>query len=358
MITANRPFIPDRRRLHYYLNKACDSAWLTNNGPLVSELTERLQNYLSVQNLLLVANGTIALQVAFKVLEIRGEAITSPFTFVATASAMKWQGIRPRFADIDRNTLTLDPNTVAAALSQHTSAIVPVHVYGTACNHHALQEIAKQAQLKLIYDASHAFGAHLGNQSLMSLGDASTMSFHATKLFHTVEGGAITFRSHDAFEQARNVINFGAVDRTATDVVSLGINGKMSEIHAAFGLANLDCLDQILQRRLAINIQYRKLLAKDVVFPVKPEMDNASYCPILLPSTEDTVRVVSALESEDIQVRRYFHPALHETSEFQDGSLCPVASDTAQRVLCLPVYPDLAMADVQRIAAIVLRNLG
>lgn len=358
MITVTRPFIPDRRRLHHYLDKACDNAWLTNNGPLVAELTERLEDFLAVQNLLLVANGTIALQVAFKALAVQDEAITTPFTFVATASALKWQGISPRFADIDRQSLTLDPSCVAAAISPKTSAIVPANVYGLPCHHNRLEQIAREHRLKLIYDASHTFGARHGGRSLLALGDAATMSFHATKLFHTVEGGAITFRDRDIFERARRSINFGAPLPNGSDVDALGINGKMSEIHAAFGLANLDVIDQIIQRRQAINLEYRRLLSQDLVFSVPEDQDNVSYCPVLLPSEECAKNVIAALEASNIHARRYFSPALHETREFGDGTQCPVASDISRRILCLPLYPDLELAEVKRISEIVKAALN
>jgi len=350
MIQVTKPFIPDRKTLNRYLDGICERAWLTNNGPLVQELTQRLEDYLGIQNLLLVANGTLALQVAYKALGVEGEAVTTPFTFAATPSSMKWQGITPRFADIDPSTLNLDPAQAKNAITELTHALVPVHVYGNACNHDSFQDIANRHNLRLIYDASHAFGVKYKEDSLLSCGDAATLSFHATKLFHTVEGGAIVFKNKYDLERARSMINFGQSPDTPNDITNVGINAKMSEIHAAFGLANLDAIEEIMERRLALVKRYYGELQGLVRFPDRVSSENGAYFPIVLQNRAQTEHVDRILQEKGIRARRYFSPALHETSEFADGSHCPVAADVAERVLCLPLYPSLAIQDATRVA--------
>lgn len=307
--------------------------------------------YLGIENLLVVANGTLALQVAMQTLGVKGEGVTTPFTFVATASALKWQGLRPRFADIDPAKLTLAPDAVAAAINPRTGVLLPVHVYGTPCDHPALETIAHRNQVKLVYDASHAFGVRSrSGQSLMTLGDAATLSFHATKLFHTVEGGAIAFRTQDQLEEASEIINFGLSKKDPEDISRLGINAKMSEVHAAFGLATLDCIDSIISQRKDILLEYKKRLAKDLIIPVDIDKGNGAYCPVVLPSPTQATNVINALNEVNIQARRYFSPALNETTEYADGSKCPIASDISRRVLCLPIYAGLTLKTINRIS--------
>lgn len=358
MIQVTKPFIPDRATVDKYLDGICERAWLTNNGPLVQELTQRLETYLGVKNLLLVANGTLALQVAYKALGVENEAVTTPFTFAATPGSMKWQGITPRFADIDPNTLNLDPVQAEKAITKNTQALVPVHVYGNACDHDSFQELANRHHLRLIYDASHAFDVQYQGESLLNCGDAATLSFHATKLFHTVEGGAIAFKNQDDLERARSMINFGQSPETPNDIASIGINAKMSEFHAAVGLATLDSIDQIITQRTTLIQEYHRCLEGQVEFPQRCSSENGAYMPILFATKEQTEAVDAHLQQAGVRARRYFSPALHETTAYGDGEKCPVASDAAERILCLPLYPELTLEDVQWITGQVISSLG
>lgn len=352
MIPVTKPFLPDEKLLQKYLSQIHSRAWLTNNGPLVRELTDKLQDYLGVRNLILTANGTLALQIAYKALGIENEAVTSPFTFIATASAMKWQGITPKFVDIEANTLGLSPLRAAEAITSEVQAIVPVHVYGNPCDIEGFEEVSEAHNLPVIYDASHAFAVDYKGQSVLARGDASTLSFHATKLFHTVEGGGIVFKDDDVFEQAEKMLNFG-LGSSPDDIAAPGINAKMSEIHAAYGLCILESIDSILERRAEVLSAYHKGLNGVVEMPSWREgaTQNAAYAPIFLKSEQQCLRVIDALKSINVVARRYFYPSLHTVSEFRNGSHgdCPNAVDAASRALCLPIYPDLGDGDVQKI---------
>ena len=349
MIHITKPVIPDREKLNQYLDGVCERTCLTNNGPLVQELTHRLEEYLGVENLLLVANGTLALQVAYKALGIEKEAITTPFTFAATPGSMKWQGINPRFADIDSKTLNLDPFEAERQITSNTEALVPVHVYGNACDVASLKNVANRNRLKLVYDASHAFGVRYHGESILNWGDAATISFHATKLFHTVEGGAIIFRQEEDLERAKAMINFGQTQVTPDDIAMPGINAKMSEVHAAFGLVNLDVIDQIIDCRQNVVQEYLHQLKKEVSFSHCVGSENGSYFPIMLENSTQTEQIHALLKREGICSRRYFRPPLHQTLEYSDGSHCPVASNTANRVICLPIYPELEKATIEKV---------
>lgn len=359
MIQVTKPVTPDLAKVHKYLEKVHERAWLTNNGPLVRELTERLQDYLGVSHLLLTANGTLALQVAYKALGVEREAVTSPFTFVATASAMKWQGISPRFADIDNKSLCLSPTAAERAITNQTRAIVPVHVYGNPCDVEAFDALGIKHGVPVIYDASHTFGVQYQGDSVLNWGDASTLSFHATKLFHTVEGGGIVFRDEDVLEKARQMLNFG-LGSHPDDISSPGINAKMSEVHAAYGLCVLDSLDDILARRAEILNAYRAGLEGVVETPEWREgaTQNAAYAPILLESECQCLKVLEELKSVDVVARRYFYPSLNTVTEFQGVSdnACPQSEQAARRAVCLPIYPDLEAADVQKIIGAVKKG--
>jgi dTDP-4-amino-4,6-dideoxygalactose transaminase len=267
MIPVTRPYLPSRKKLDKYIDGIYERQWLTNNGPLVQELTLQLEDYLDVRNLLLVANGTLALQVAYKTLNVSDsefgtlpEAITTPFTFIATASSLKWSGVQPVFADIDPNTWCLNPANIEAVITANTRAIVPVHVFGNTCDVAAINSIAQKHKLKIIYDASHAFGVNYKGESLLNYGDAATLSFHATKLFHTGEGGAIVFKRNEDLARAKEIINFGitGVDR----VEELGVNAKMNELQAAMGLCVLDEMEKNIDARAAVWNRYEQALGQ------------------------------------------------------------------------------------------------
>lgn len=352
MIPVTKPYLPDEKLLHKYLSQIHNRAWLTNNGPLVRELTDKLQDYLGVRNLILTANGTLALQVAYKALGIENEAVTSPFTFVATSSAMKWQGITPRFADIEADTLGLSPRSAAESITSETQAIVPVHVYGNPCDIEGFEQVSEAQKLPVIYDASHAFAVDYKGRSVLNWGDASTLSFHATKLFHTVEGGAIVFKDDDTYQKAQRMLNFG-LGTSSDDIQTPGINAKMSEVHAAYGLCVLESIEEILQKRTGILSAYREGLDGVVETPLWREgaTQNAAYAPILMESERQCLKVVDTLKSIGVVARRYFYPSLNSVSEFQSGSHgdCTNAEKVSSRALCLPIYPDLAKKEVQRI---------
>ena len=257
MIPVTRPHLPEKSRYLGYISRCYENGQLTNNGPLVQELKARLEDYLGVQNLLLVANGTLALQIAYKTLGVSGKAVTTPFTFVATSSSLKWEGIEPVFADINGETLNLCPEKTKGVLDPDVTAMVPVHVYGNPCDVDAFDQIAEDHDLKVIYDAAHAFGVRLNGRSILQWGDAATLSFHATKVFHTVEGGAIVFKKREDYERACRLINFGYEEG---EIVDEGINAKMSEFHAAMGLSMLDEIETVLQKRGEVHCRYYEAL--------------------------------------------------------------------------------------------------
>lgn len=276
---VTKSFLPDRRRFDAYVDEIYSSNWLTNFGALHERLENRLQDYLGVKNLLLISNGTLALQIAYRALDIKGEVITTPFSFVATTSSLIWENLTPVFADIDRATLTMDVKAIEKKLTSKTSAILPVHIYGNVCDVDAIAELSRKHHLKVIYDAAHAFAINYDNQSVLNYGDASILSFHATKLFHTIEGGAIVFKDRAAYDRARRLINFGI---TGPDrVESLGINCKMNEFQAAMGLAMLDQMEDILQNRKRVFEYYLRELPGELIAPAMKrgvEIGLTSHC--------------------------------------------------------------------------------
>lgn len=356
MIPVTKPYLPSREKLDQYLDGIYERQWLTNNGQLVQELTRRLEEYLQVDNLLLVANGTLALQIAYRALGVSDsrpdqhpEAITTPFSFIATASSLKWDGVQPVFADIDPNTWCLDPANIEAAITSHTRAIVPVHVFGNACDFEAIDSIADKHDLKVIYDASHAFGVTHKGESLLKQGDAATLSFHATKLFHTGEGGAIVFRRKEDLERAKRMINFGITGPESIE--ELGINAKMSELQAAMGLCVLEEIQQNLKAREAIWQRYEKRLEKLVKLQAKSsELSyNYAYFPMVLESEKQAVAVAEHLKESAILVRRYFYPSLDSVQSLGALQKQPISTDIASRVLCLPIYSGLSNESVELI---------
>ncbi|XKE45427.1 DegT/DnrJ/EryC1/StrS family aminotransferase [Halomonas organivorans] len=358
MIPYTRPYLPDRERLDRYLDRLYESHWLTNSGELVQELTRRLEDYLGVENLLLVANGTLALQIAYRALGVskkpastRHEAITTPFTFIATASSLKWEGIEPVFVDIDPATWCLDPARVEGAITPATKAIVPVHVFGNGCDVEAIEDIAGRHTLKVIYDGAHAFGVTRQGRSLLRHGDAAILSFHATKLFHTIEGGAIVFKCREDLERARRMINFGISGPETIE--DLGINAKMNEFQAAMGLCVLEDIERIVEERRAAVERYIELLGSDVILQLRaPSCSrNGAYFPILLDSEARVLDVVEGLEGAGIKARRYFYPNLSELPFFPDGEGLDNSLDIARRILCLPLYPGITPQVQKRVTA-------
>ncbi|WP_083023505.1 DegT/DnrJ/EryC1/StrS family aminotransferase [Vreelandella lionensis] len=362
MIPVTKPYLPSREKLDRYIDGIYERAWLTNNGELVKELTRRLEEYLGVENLLLVANGTLALQIAYRALGVTGrneptEAITTPFTFGATASSLKWEGVEPVFADIDPNTWCLDPTNIEPAITPRTQAIVAVHVFGNACDVDAIDAIAKKHHLKVIYDASHAFGVKYQGENLLKHGDAATLSFHATKLFHTGEGGAIVFKQKEDLERAKKMINFG-INGPET-IEALGINAKMNELQAAMGLCVLDEMEANLKARAAVWHHYKQALSQTLQLQAKPEaLDyNYAYFPVEFENEEQAISVAATLKENGVLARRYFYPSLEELICLGPQMRQPISKDIAGRVLCLPIFDQLNKQEVLNNIAIIKMDL-
>ena len=359
MIPVTKPYLPSREKLDEYLDGIYDRNWLTNNGPLVRELTQRLEEYLGVENLLLVANGTLALQIAYRALGISDakpdetpEAITTPFTFIATASSLKWDGITPVFADIDSATWCLDPENIEAAITANTRAIVPVHVFGNACDVEGIEAVAKKYNLKVIYDAAHAFGVTYKGESLLKHGDAATLSFHATKLFHCTEGGAIVFKHKKDLERARAMINFGITGPETIE--ELGINAKMNELQAAMGLCVLDEMEENLLSREKVFSYYSKALPTGLQHQRLniSASQNYAYVPVVLNSEKDVVLFVDRLKEEGIVARRYFYPSLDQVDVGWPLQSTAISREIASRIVCLPIYSSIPIKILEKITNI------
>jgi len=355
MILITKPFLPPQADYKKYLDGIWERQWLTNMGPLANELELRLQAHLKLdQTPLFVTNGTIALQMAIKALSLKGEIITTPFSFIATTSSIVWEGCKPVFADIDEQTLNIDPEKIEAAITPQTSAILATHVYGNPCDVDAIQNIAGKHGLKVIYDGAHAFGVTVNNRSVFDYGDISTCSLHATKLYHSVEGGLVVCRNEELGQKLKYIRNFGF--RSFVSFAELGINGKNSEFHAAMGLVNLDYIQAIHEKRKLLSETYDRFLADtDVRKPVwhKKASLNYAYYPVIFPSEERMLTIMKKLSENDIQTRRYFYPSLADTLPYLPPTQLPVTDDIARSVLCLPLYYDLTEEEAERICRLI-----
>jgi len=355
MIPVTKPFLPKVQEFEAYVGSIWERQWLTNNGPLVNELELKLKNYLGLRHLLFVSNGTIALQLAINALELKGEIITTPFSFVATANSIAWEGCTPVFVDIDAGTFNIDPSKIEAAITPSTSAILATHVYGNPCDIDAIQRIADKYDLKVIYDAAHCFGTKYKNKSVFEYGDISTTSFHATKLFHTIEGGAVFTQSPELLKKMAAMRNFG--HNGPDEFSELGINGKNCEFHAAMGLCNLKQIDEILDKRRLLSFYYwRALSTLRASYPkLNADLDyNYAYFPVLFDEEELMLKCMKALENEKIYCRRYFYPAL-SALPFLNPKLMPVCESVSKRILCLPLYHSLTSSDLDLITRVILR---
>lgn len=355
MIPVTKPFLPKMEEFENYVKSIWDRQWLTNNGPLVNDLELKLKQYLNLDYLLYVSNGTVALQMAIKALELKGEIITTPFSFVATTNSILWQGCKPVYVDIDPETFNIDPKKIEAAITPKTSAILATHVYGNPCNIDAIQDIADKYGLKVVYDAAHCFGTKYKNRSVYEYGDISTTSFHATKLFHTIEGGAVFTKKPELLEKMAFMRNFGYCGPDTFALV--GINAKNSEFHAAMGLCNLQHIDAILEKRKSLSSHYRQNLKKlKVKFQfIDSEQDyNYAYCPILFDSEELMHTCLAKLELAGVYCRRYFFPSL-ATLPFVNNKSMPVCDSIVKRIVCLPLYDTLTISDLDMISRILLR---
>jgi len=362
-IPVTRPLLPPLAEFLPYLEQVWESRTLTNGGNMHRQLERELADYLGVEHLALMANGTLALVTALQALRVTGEVITTPYSFVATAHSLLWNGIRPVFVDVDPRTLNLDPNQIEAAITPQTTAIMPVHCYGNPCDTAAIERIADTYNLRVIYDAAHAFGVDDDGGSILRHGDLSVLSFHATKVFNTFEGGAIICPDMRTYRRICHLKNFGFVDETT--VVAPGINGKMSEVNAAFGLLQLRHIDAALARRKRIDGLYRDCLRGLPGIACMPPRDtqaraNHAYFPILVGPECAISRdgLYELLRTHGIHARRYFYPLISDFPMYRglpsaDPDRLPVARSASLRVLCLPIYPDLSDAEVENICAII-----
>jgi len=355
MINISKPFLPDIEDYIKYIRDIWERNWLTNNGPLVNDLELKLKDYLDAKHLLFLGNGTIALQIAIKALELKGEIITTPFSFVATTSSIVWEGCEPVFVDIDKDTFNIDPSLIEQAITGKTSAILATHVFGNPCDIEAIGQIARKHDLKVIYDAAHCFGTKYNGRHVYNFGDISTASFHATKLFHTVEGGAVITNDAELLKKLAFLRNFG--HETFETFAGIGINGKNSEFHAAMGLANLKCMKDVLEVRKAQAKMYDKDLAELKVKRPKIQQGaewNYAYYPILFETEGALLRSIEALNDNWIYPRRYFYPSLSSLNYVKKCST-PVSDDIAKRILCLPAYHTLKQEEIAFISRILLR---
>lgn len=351
-IYVTKTFLPPIEEYITNIKKAWDKRWLTNNGALALEFEAKLKDYLGVKHVFFVSNGTIAIQLALKALDIRKEVITTPFSFVATTSSILWENCKPVFVDIEPDTFCIDTQKIEAAITKDTEAILAVHVYGYPCNVRAIEKIAKKHNLKVIYDAAHAFGVKIGEKSIFNFGNVSTLSLHATKLFHTGEGGLVITNDDTVAERIIRLRNFGYVE---DDILETGINAKNSEFHAALGLTNFKYFNSIIEKRKTIVSLYQELLQELPVQMGKyyKKIDyNFAYFPVIFGSEKILLDVTKKLNEENVFPRRYFYPSLN-TLPFVENSSCPVSESIAKRVLCLPLYHDLSLKDVRIIVKII-----
>ena len=355
MIPVTRPFLPPFAEVQAHLEEVWESGWLTNHGPKVRELEAALSRHADV-GARFVANGTLALQLAIRALGIRDRVLTTPFSYVATSSALVWEHCTPVFVDIDPHTWNLDPGALSDADLRGVGGIVATHVYGVPCDAARISAFAEAHGLPVLYDAAHAVGTQVQGQSALGLGTAAATSFHATKLFHTVEGGAVFSTDESVLHRVRQLGDFGQVTKGV--FADAGINAKASELHASVGLAVLPYLNDILARRRAQWTRYHHHLSQLVQFQRVPDdtQYNHAYVPVLMPTAEATEAVVSALRTQDIHPRRYFHPVLPDLAWLEDAGV-PVAREVAEKVLCLPLFHTLSDDEIDQICALIAEVL-
>ncbi len=352
-INITKTFLPPKDEYDAYLARIWGSGQLTNQGPLLKELEAKLEDYLAVDNFHFVTNGTVALQIALRALDItEGEVITTPFSYVATTSSILWERCTPVFVDIEPDTFCIDAHKIEAAITEKTKAIMAVHVFGYPCDVELIEKIANKHNLKVIYDAAHAFGVTYKGKSLLDYGDVSTCSFHSTKLFHTIEGGCVIAGDKAVSDKLELIKRFG---HHGEDHFMLGINAKASEFQAAMGLSNLPHLPEIIDVRKALAEQYDRLLGGSLQRP-KPNEDvvyNYAYYPVVFESEEQLLGAMQKLETINVFPRRYFYPSLNTVSYLESTQSCPISEDIAKRILCLPLYVGLDEDSVSKICKII-----
>ncbi len=353
MINVTQTFLPPQEEYNQLVKRAWDKIWLTNRGELTLELEGKLKNYLGVENIIITNNGTIPIQIALKLLGNNGEIITTPFSYVATSAAIIWENCKPVFVDINADYLTIDETKIEAAITSKTTAILATHVFGNPCNIEAIEEIAKKHNLKVIYDAAHSFGVTYKDESLFNFGDVSTCSFHATKLFHTGEGGALFCKEKDLFHKLFYSHNFG--HNGPLDFYGLGINAKISELQSAMGLAIFPYMDTIISERKKVVDFYNASLNFKILKGLKLRENtswNYSYFPVVFESEEQLLKVQKVLNENDIFPRRYFYPSLN-TIQYVEGKEMPISESIASRIICLPLYVGLSTNELEQIVSII-----
>lgn len=363
IINVTQPSLPDLKDFIPYLEDIWKSKWLTNNGKYHQQFEQELKEFLEVKQVNLFTNGTLALITALQALRITGEVITTPYSFVATTHALHWNGIKPVFCDIEPQTMNLDPEKIEALITPKTTAIMPVHVYGNPCNVDKIQKIADKYELKVIYDAAHAFNVKLDDESILNYGDLSILSFHATKVFNTIEGGAIVCHDENTKKRIDYLKNFGFAGETT--VVAPGINAKMNELQAAYGLLQLKTFNEQIKKRQKIANTYRELLkdVEGIIFlkDIEGVKHNYAYFPIFVDEKKYGMKrddLYKKLKEHNIYGRRYFYPLISNFSTYKGLDSAkpdnlPVAERIAEQVICLPIYPDLNISDLCNICKII-----
>lgn len=359
MINVTKSFLPPLKEYISYLEGIWERCHLTNHGPLVLELEERIKEYLGVKHFFLVNNGTIALQIAIKAADLKGEVITTPFSYVATTSSLVWEGCKPVFADIQSGYCTIDPKSIINNLTNNTVGILATHVYGNPCDVEAIEELAHEHNLKVVYDAAHAFGVEYKGTSVLNYGDISTLSFHATKLFHTIEGGGIVTSDDALAHRISYMRNFG--HNGPEQFFGVGINGKGSEFQAAMGLCLLPRVDEIIELRKNICNRYTKnLMDLPLEFLQIQEgtsLYNYAYFPVIFETEAQLLRIVDVLSENQIIPRRSFYPSLNTLRYVENNLTNSISDSLSRRVLCLPLYPELRFDEVDSISTIIRKTL-
>lgn len=353
MITVTKTFFPPLNEYESQLKRVWKNEWLTNRGELVVELEDKLKEYLKLNYILITTNGTIPLQIALKLFGNGGQVITTPFSYIATSSSIVWEGCSPIFVDIHPEYLTIDESKIESAINERTTAILATHVFGNPCNIENIQKIASKYNLKVIYDAAHCFGVEYNQTSIFEYGDISTCSFHATKIFHTGEGGAIISNNKELFHKCFYSHNFG--HNGPLDFHGLGINGKISELQAAMGLAVFPYINTIIEDRKRIVETYNTLINFNNISKLRIRENtkwNYSYYPIILPSEEKLLKIIEILGTKNVIPRRYFYPSLN-TIKYLGSQKMPISESISKRIICLPMYYNLSKKDISKISEVI-----
>lgn len=357
-INVTKTFLPPREEYETYLKQIWENNWLTNNGPFVKQLEAELRNYLGIKHLLYVNNGTVAIQLAIKALNITGDIITTPFSYCATTTSILWENCTPIFVDINESDYNINADLIEAAITPTTTGILVTHVFGRPCDVEKIEAIAHKHHLKVIYDGAHCFDATLAGRSVLDFGDISTCSFHATKVFHTVEGGCIVCQDEEMYDKLYKLRSFGHIN---DDYYMVGINAKSSEFHAIMGLTNLPYVKRNIANRKEIFAHYDTLL--DWSKLSKPYTNitgfeyNYAYYPIVMADETTALRVIKALNEENIFPRRYFYPSLNQLPYLEETASCPTSERISNAVISLPLSHDLPYTDIERIVNIINKNL-